>query len=194
MNNKTLGTLALIGAPFLCIGMNIELNYLPLKDTWFTGLWGILYMTPWMGSIVALQRMKAAGESLFGRRLLQVILLTLTIANISNLWRLLMPFEEMPSWFLYVDLFWPLSNTIMLVVGITVLVANVLKGWMRFVPLAVGCWLPFSLCVVALFGQQPITFLLSGVYSAFGWTALAIVVLHSDRNSMKNTGLRYRFS
>jgi hypothetical protein len=48
MNNKTLGTCALIGAPAMFIGTLAEDAYPQLSDSWFTGVWGLLYITAFM--------------------------------------------------------------------------------------------------------------------------------------------------
>jgi hypothetical protein len=63
MNNKTLGTLALIGAPFLLIGFKAEQHYAFLADSWFTGAWGLVYITAWLCSVAALHRLGAAAKA-----------------------------------------------------------------------------------------------------------------------------------
>ncbi|MDQ4140236.1 MAG: hypothetical protein M3142_06895 [Bacteroidota bacterium] len=89
MKNKTLGILALMGAPALLIGMHLEQTYKYLSDSWFTGVWGIIYISAWMASIIALRRIEATGKSRFGRIILRVITATLILADISNVYSLL---------------------------------------------------------------------------------------------------------
>ncbi|RDC66349.1 hypothetical protein [Adhaeribacter pallidiroseus] len=185
MNNKTLGTLALIGAPFLFIGMQLEEVYKQeLAYSWFTGAWELIYITAWLASIVALQRMKAAGTSRFGQGILWVIIGTLLLAEASNIYLLLFP-KERTTLFWILDTFWPISNLIMILVGIAVVRAKVLPGWHRFVPLVVGLWFPVSMLVITLWGRSQGTFLIGSIYSAIAWSLLAIVVLLTrDRHTV----------
>jgi hypothetical protein len=175
MNNKTLGTLALIGAPFLLIGFKTEQHYAPLADSWFTGAWGIVYITAWLCSVLGLHRLGAAGQSRFGRILLPVVMGMLGLANVSNLYKLLLPDYQSPLFFAF-DMFWPLSNLAMLVVGIAVIRAKVLTGWRRYVPLAVGLWFPLTMLGVALVGRTSPYLFYVPYYSAIAWTLLALAV------------------
>jgi hypothetical protein len=176
MNNKTLGTLALIGAPFMVIGMYLEQTYQHLSDSWFTGVWGLIYITAWMASIVALRRMNATGNSRFGKAILWVITVTLILANISNVYQLFAP-RDKSILFIILDAFWPISNLIMLVVGITVIRAKVLSGWQRFVPLVVGLWFPLTALGLIFVGRDAPVMVLVPYYTAIAWSLLAIVVL-----------------
>lgn len=193
MNNKTLGTLALIGAPFLLIGMQLEEIYKQeLANTRFTGAWELIYITAWLASIVALQRMKATGTSKFGQGILWVIIGTLLLAEASNVYLLLFP-KEQNTLFRILDTFWPISNLVMALVGVAVVRAKVLPGWHRFVPLLVGLWFPISILVITLWGRNQTTFLIGSIYSAIAWSLLAIVVL-STRDQIEvspNNTLEY---
>jgi hypothetical protein len=181
MNNKVLGALALAGAPFLFIGFFLEFTNKQLENSWFTGFWGFIYITAWMCSIVALQKVKATGDGWFGRSIFWIILISLTVANVSNIYQWAVP-ENKPSFFFYIDLFWPLSNLLMMVVGITVLVAKKLNGWKRFIPLVVGLWLPIALGFMFVMGKTPLSMIIGGVYSLIAWTLLAIMVRSLPEN------------
>ncbi|PSR56868.1 hypothetical protein AHMF7605_26895 [Adhaeribacter arboris] len=177
MNNKTLGILALVGAPFYFIGMYTEHGLYPnLNETWFTGAWALTYMLGWMCSIVALQRLKVTGNTRFGRGILWVVLGTLTLANMYNLAQLVLP-THLFRYFIFLDAFWPMSNLMMLVIGITAFGSKRLKGWKRFVPLLVGFWFPVSVPAVFLFGQTFLGFMIGGVYSIIAWPLLAVMIL-----------------
>ncbi len=176
MNNKTLGTLALAGAPFLGLGMTVEQRYKPLHDSWFTGVWGLIYISAWLCSIIALRRLEVTGRSRFGKGILQVITGTLLIANVSNVYQLLFPGEKTATYYA-LDAFWPISNLIMAGVGITVIAAKGLPGWRRYVPLAAGLWFPFTVLCMALMGSWEAATPASSLYTAVAWTVLAVVVL-----------------
>ena len=184
MSNKLLGTLALVGAPFLLIGMYTESRYKPLEDSWFTGFWGIIYITAWMCSIVVMKRQKLTGHTRFGKAILWIILGTLTVANISNVYQLLTP-ENKPAFFIIIDLFWPLSNILMLVAGITTIIAKRLEGWRLYIPFMTGLWFPFMLICLNVLGKTPLAMLIVGIYSAITWSLLALVVRNQDTTVAK---------
>lgn len=175
MNNRTLGTLALVGAPFLLIGMTAEEHVKSLSNTWFAGAWGLVYITAWLGSVVALRRMEATGTSRFGKALPWVLTGTLLLANASNVYQIITPDKSPVFWAL--DAFWPISNLVMLAVGITAAVVGRLRGWQRYVPLAVGLWFPLAMLILTLLGRTPLAFWIGGAYSAVAWSLLALVVL-----------------
>ncbi len=177
MSNKVLGVLALIGAPWLCIGMYLENTNPHLSDSWFTGFWGIIYLTAWMCSVVALQRLEATGESKFGKGILWILLASLTIANISNIIQMVVE-KNKPPYFIVIDLFWPLSNVLMLVVGIQIIIANRIRGWKKYIPLIVGMWLPLAFLSMAMESKS---LLFPGIYSAVAWSVLAVVVITTEK-------------
>jgi hypothetical protein len=71
----------------------------------------------------------------------------------------------------------------MLVSGITIAAQGVLKGWRRYVPLAVGLWLPIGLLLWAIFSRTPGMLLFSGIYSALTWSLMAIGIITSSGNT-----------
>ena len=188
LSNRTLGTLGIINAPFLLISMILIERYPDLKKTAFDGLSGLIFMLPWMGSLLGLIRLNATGSSAFGRWIIRINLVTLTLANFWNIYNAVEPWANTPLfWFL--DAFWPISMLAMLVVGITVARVGVLSGWQRYVPLAVGLWLPFTALAGELIGVilpavAPLSaphsmlyaMITSGVYAAVCWGLLAYIV------------------
>ena len=150
---------------------------LRLSDSWFTGVWGILFISGWLGAVVALKRCKATGDTPFGIALLTVLLIALSIANISNVVQIIVE-RNKPSYFIVLDLFWPLSNVIMLIVGVMVIIAGKLHGWKRYIPLATGLWFPLALFSSVL-DNRLVSVLFGGIYSVIAWTLLAVVVLTS---------------
>ncbi|GAB3261445.1 hypothetical protein GCM10027347_26480 [Larkinella harenae] len=175
MNNRFLGVSALLGAPFLYIGFYLESQIKHLENSWFTGLWGLIYMLGWMVSVVGLQRMEAAGSRRFGKAILWTVLGTLTIANVSNVYQIVSPGEK-SSFFFILDSFWPISNLLMIPVGVMVLLARQVTGWQRFMPLLVGGWFPFCVATMAVLGRTSVTMQLGGFYSAIAWALLGYVV------------------
>ena len=163
MSNRILGIIALIGAPWLFIGTSLEQRMPHLADSWFTGVWGVLFISGWMCAAVALKRLRATGNTYFGKIILIALLVSLSIANISNVIQFIVQ-RNKPSYFMFFDLFWPLSNIIMLIVGITVIIANGLPGWKRYIPLATGLWFPLAM-LSSLLDNRLASFLFGGFYS-----------------------------
>lgn len=71
---------------------------------------------------------------------------------------------------------WLLSNSWMLIIGITAVSAKVLFCWKRFVPLIVGFWYPLMILPYIVFGS---IINLAGPYSAFAFALLGVVVYRS---------------
>lgn len=175
MNHKLLGALGILGAPFLFIG-----------TAWYAddmGLTGLIYMTGWICSLVSLQRLRATGDTAFGRGIFYAVFGTLVLAQAWNGWTMFDP-KANSTFYQILDLTWPLSNVLMIPLGIAVLRARRLAGWYRFVPLAVGLWLPITLTGMALVGRTSALMVFSGCYSAMAWALLGFVVIQG-RNTLR---------
>ena len=189
MTTKQLGYFALIGAPCLAIGLGLEaLNGGPIRSAWM-GVWGVLYISGWMAAIIALRRLgvleaEDPTKRRFGRVVGQIILVTLTLANVLNVWEVIAPTYK-PTFYYLFDLGWPASNLMMLAVGVVILRANQLRGWMRWIPLLVGLWLP----VVLLIKNVPSLAYMPHIYSAVAWSLLALVVISKAAQQQRHYSL-----
>jgi hypothetical protein len=90
MPNRILAVFALLGSPWLFLGFLFENKYPHLLDSWFTGFWGLLYITGWMCSVIGLQRMKATGTGKFGKSILWILIVALLLADISNVMQMVL--------------------------------------------------------------------------------------------------------
>ncbi len=175
MSNQLLGILALIGSPWLFIGTYMEQRMPHLSDSWFTGVWGILFISGWICAAIALKRLWSTGSGSFGKVLILLLLISLSIANVSNVIQIIVE-RDKPSYFMFFDLFWPLSNIIMLIVGISVIVVKGLPGWKRYIPLATGMWFPLAMLSLLL-DNRFFSVFFGGIYSALAWALLALVIM-----------------
>jgi hypothetical protein len=189
MNNRILGIAALIGAPFLCINTYIHVQdmgggKMVYNTTSLSGFFDLLYISGWLCSIIGLQRLGAAGYDRFGRIIIPVSLITLGLADCWNVYEMILP-NHNTILYRILDAFWPISNVVMLGVGIAVVRAKQLSGWRRFAPLACGLWLP----VTALTGVIPMPgnmgLHVSNLYSAITWALLALVILTSRESERR---------
>ncbi|UFH56837.1 hypothetical protein [Spirosoma sp. KNUC1025] len=107
-----------------------------------------------------------------------VSLVSLVLADIWNVYEIILPNHN--TWLYYfLDSFWPISNVVMLGVGIAVVRAGRLTGWKRYVPLLCGLWLPLT--ILLTFTLPAVGFALSNGYTLIAWTLLAIVVRTSHK-------------
>jgi hypothetical protein len=186
MNNKTLGVIAMLTAPFLCIDFFTASS--ATSVTWQSGLFGLIYMTGWMCSVYALDRAGILGTKKFSRIIIAVQLVLLTLAQCWNVWVIIEPISNHIIYRI-LDMCWPLSNLCMLIIGITILVSKQITGWKRFIPLFVGLWLP-SLIVTSITAGQHTPYI-AGPYSAIAFCLLGYVVFTLPANS-KNETVEYK--
>ena len=175
MKNRTLtGVLAMLSSPFL--GIDILMKGMGLagseyKHTTLGGIFYVIYMTGWMLCIWQLYKSQAAGFGR-GRYVLFVQLACLATANLSNVYEIFYPDSASKS-FVYhaMDIFWPISNLMMIVTGIFIIRARVIEGWQRYVPLIVGLWIPSSIAMYFLIGDTNRTFeIFVACYSIAAWS------------------------
>ena len=174
MKNKLQAAISFIGAPCLAIDFYRNAN---AGQQWgapiLTSILDILYMAGWACTMLSFIRIQVNGTKKSAKNLLYIQLTFLIIAASSDLVTLLkIPVPE--NVFFYWDLFWPLSNCLMLVTGITIAIAGRLHGWRRWVPLITGLWLPVTMFVKIYLSAQYMAYI-GGTYSLILWTLMAYV-------------------
>jgi hypothetical protein len=185
MNNRLLGKIALMGAPCLCIGSIVVYSFPAMAGGWFYGVYGSMYITGWMCTMELLRRAKATGNNTFGKTILWVILGSLFLANASNVYAFFAP-NNRSTLMVILDSFWPISNLLLLIVGITVIVSKGIRGWGRFVPLIAGCWFPFAMATKIWPSSMHFVFYIVATYSAIAWILLALVaIIHTKASSQE---------
>lgn len=174
MNNRTLGTIAMICAPAMLIeGLLLRGE----EDALITGLASMVFMAGWICSNIGMWRMRATGTGRWGRAVLLVQLVGLVLAFLFGFFEATGLFGEDNVIFIVTDVAWPLSMVWMLVVGVTVIVAKRLSGWRRFVPVLCPLWLPLAILGTLAFGD---TGGLIGVgFAAVLWALLGYIVRDS---------------
>lgn len=181
MNYRLAGMLAILGAPFLFVDFLAYNMNGANESTSLSGVFNLIYISAWMCSIVGLWKARATGYNKWGRIVLIIQLVFLSLANCWNIYVIMDPGAETVL-YRVLDFFWPISNLWMLVTGITVVTAKVLNGWMRFIPLVVGLWLPVNIGFMsAMMGQTNTGMIVGGLYSAIAWSLLGIVVLRQEQ-------------
>jgi len=127
---------------------------------------------------------RANGEKKLAKCILYIQLLFLFLAGSSDVAALC---NVLPgNLFFYWDLFWPISNCMMLVTGISIVAAGKLKRWQRWVPLVVGLWLPFTLMTKVWLSPVYAAYL-GGIYSFAMWTIMGYIAHNSKSQILRET-------
>lgn len=176
---RLLGTLGMIGAPFLFIeGLAHGFNM--TQPTPLGGFLELFYLGGWVSSVIGLGMSQATGRGKGGKIILGLQLLGLMLATIFSVFNIVWPALS-PDTLLFqiTDTAWPLSHTFMLVVGIAVLRAKRLSGWNRFAPLACGLAVPLLMVVGMMGGEQAMIFF--GPYTWVVFTLLGFAVRKGEQ-------------
>jgi len=174
MKNKLQAAISFIGAPCLAIDFYRHANGGEQSNTSvLTNILDILYMAGWICTMFRFIRMRLNGSSKAARILLYLQLFFLFLAGSSDIVTIL----KIPvpgNLFFYWDLFWPLSNCLMLVTGISIVIAGRLHEWKRWIPLMAGLWLPVTLLVKFYLSPEYMAYI-GGTYSLLMWTLMAYI-------------------
>jgi hypothetical protein len=182
LSNKTLGIIAMIGAPFLFLEMCSDYKF-GLANTPAAGLCDLVYMAGWMCSITGLKRQLAAGDNKHSKRLLNLNLVFLSFACIWNIWEATDP-NNQTTLFRILDCFWPASNILLFITGIVIAIKGRLSGFSRYAPLIAGFWVGFAMLFGALAGgRNELSFYVTGGYSVVAWFLLGLSIYKSDNKT-----------
>jgi hypothetical protein len=177
MNNRILGTIAMICAPALLVEAIITGGR---ENPLVTGIASMVFMAGWICSNTAMRRTQAAGTGKWGRAVLLIQLVGLVLAFLFGFFEATGLLGRESIVFNITDAAWPLSMLWMVVVGITVIVAKRLSGWKRFVPLLCPFWLPIALVVSIAFGDTTGSIVGFG-YAAVLWLLLGYIVRNDSQ-------------
>ena len=176
MNNRVLGTIAMICAPALLIeGLLLRGQ----ENAAVTGIASMVFMAGWICANIGMWRMRATGTGKWARAVLLIQLVGLVLAFVFGFFEATGLLGRESVVFNVTDAAWPLSMLWMLVVGITVIAAKRLPGWQRFVPLLCPFWLPIAILGTVAFGDA--AGLVGVGLTAVLWALLGYVVRDGSR-------------
>lgn len=135
---------------------------------------GFLFTIGWFSNVLGLWQLRATGKRLPGRILLGVELVGVTLAAIFQIFEFT-GFAVGTIFFTIVDIAWPLSMIILLIVGITIAIIGGLRGAARFVPVIAPLWLPLNIIVTMAAGRDAVL-LISGIVATIGWFLTGYVI------------------
>jgi hypothetical protein len=174
MNNRVLGTIAMICAPAI------------LLDIAVTAIGGMIFMVGWVCANIGMQRMRATGTGKWGRAVLVIQLVGLVLAVLANFFQATRLLGRESIVFNVIDFAWPFSLLWMVVVGITVIRAKRISDWYRFVPLLCPFWLPIAGIFSTIFGE-PTGSVVGYGYAAVLWGLLGYIVRSNSQQSTLTT-------
>ena len=174
------GIFGVFGAPFLFIDMWVGTKYpdFATSTPWFSGFAGLLYITAWLLSIENLRRIFDNGRRDFGWYAIRMVLCTLIIADISNIWAIVS--TSKPLLFYILDAAWPISHLLMLPVAWVVIRSGIFRGYQQFLPLLMGLWFPVCL----LLGRNDYSLYFGGLYSTIVWSLFAIAIARAANRTI----------
>ncbi len=182
--NKLNAAISFIGAPCLAIDFYRHANS---EGQWnpsiLTNILDILYMAGWICTMFSFIRMQVNGTKKAARILLYIQVSFLFLAGSSDLVSISkIPIPE--NLFFYWDLFWPLSNCMMLVTGISIAVAGRLHGWKRWIALMAGLWLPVTMFIRFYLSSSEYMAYVGGTYSLLMWGLMAYVAYYNNEQQI----------
>lgn len=172
---RLLGLVTLVGAPAMFVeAARHGFQKVPNEDTDLVGalLYG-LFSVGWLCAMLGLRRLRAAGRGKAGLALMNVVVVTVTLAVLQSLMDALKVPTTHPL-YVVTDLAWPLSMLLTLVVGVAAIFARTLPGWQRFAPFFVGVSVPVALVFMALGVEVPLHLL--DLHTVVGWALLGFVL------------------
>lgn len=180
MNKKRIGVLAMLSSPFLALDLLINGSFDNYHPTSLGGLYSFIYMTGWLLCVLALYYTHASASQRV-KTVLVIQIIFLCLAEVWNVYSIIDP-RANNIVFRIVDVFWPVSNAFMLVTGAVILSAKKLTGWQRYMPLAVGFWLPIAVVSAIILGKTQVTTAIVCSYSALAWWLLGLSIYTNQYN------------
>lgn len=150
MSNRSLGILAMAGAPMLLAQMAAAHYLQKLVANPLIAFLGVLYIGGWIASAVGIRRLRVAGKRQSSKVIYIVQMVMLSLALLFSVQDTLGIKEGI--FFSLTDAAYPLSHLMMLVVGIFIWRAQVWHGLSRIAPLLVGFALPITFAIAPLVG------------------------------------------
>lgn len=180
MNNRTLGTIAMICAPAMLVEALIPGgNENPLV----VGTASMVFMAGAFAGLLGLWRAQATGASWWGRGVLGLQLLLVSLAFLFGLFEATALVPDTSPIFTVADMAWPLSMLTWNLVSITAAVVGRLPGRWRFALLPMGLALPITIALGAALGEgmqgDLIGLIFFGMLAAF-WALMGFAVRQSE--------------
>jgi hypothetical protein len=151
VNNRVLGTIAMICAPAMLVeGLIPGGDDMPIV----VGIASMIFMGGAFASLLGLWRVAATGTSWWGRGVLALQLTLVSLAFCFGFFEATGLLSDEDLLFTITDIAWPISMLTMNLVGVTAAVVGRLPGWQRFALLPCGLAFPATMVLSILSGSD----------------------------------------
>ncbi|MBC3193870.1 hypothetical protein H7X46_22675 [Pseudonocardia sp. C8] len=141
----------------------------------FTDAGGLLFQFGLFGLLYLMRRTRATGDGRFGRGLLWTVTALLVPATAWSALAIVVPADARGTWFVVLDLFWPLSMLGMAVIGVTIAVVGRYRGILRFWPAVAETWAVVTVPVLGVLGPA-VGNAVGGLHMILGYGVLGLLV------------------
>ncbi|GAA4970598.1 hypothetical protein WHI96_15060 [Pseudonocardia tropica] len=136
---------------------------------------GLLFQLGLFGLLYAMRRTRATGDGRFGRGLLWTVTALLVPATVWSALAVVVPLGWQGTWFVVLDVFWPLSMLGMAVIGVTVAVVGRYRGPLRWWPALAETWAVVTVPTMAVLGTATGN-VVGGVHMLLGYAVLGLLI------------------
>lgn len=186
MNRKVLGLIAMICSPTMFAEIVVS------DSTVVVGIASMLFMIGSFCSLLGLWQLKATGSSKWGRGVLILQMVLVSMAFLFSLFEATQILAPDHILFIVTDIAWPLSMFTMTFVGVTTAVVGSLPGWRRYGVLPSGLVMITSLLASMVLGTSidaPGFVAASVTALSICWFIMAFTVFSSDAGEFGSRGL-----
>jgi hypothetical protein len=161
--NRIFYSAAVMASPFMVIDFFVYGSGNGFHFILLTAVFNLIYISGWMFSITELFRAKAAGNTLFAKKLFELQLTLFFIANACNI--MVMFGANEVSYFSQVcEFFWIVSNIFMTITAIIAINSNNIRDWRKYSMVLAAIWIPMSFIVFKLLRNSMVYSIVIVVY------------------------------
>ena len=155
-STRILGVIGMTFAPALYIGWFFHSDNFnePNANQLFSSLFGVLYLSGAMASVVAMRLLRVTGSGAGAKFLFAVQIVGLFLAMWYDIFEYAAPHLRKSTVFFITDMAYPFSHILMIIVGVAIIRAGVWRGWRRVPAFLVGFALPSFFGLSAVIGRE----------------------------------------
>ena len=173
LNPRLLGALGLLASPMLLLE-GLYAGFGQHGTDPVIGVLEVIYMGGWMGSVLGLHALNAAGRGRWGKTALVIQFVGLLAAAGWSAYHIFTPNPNTGHLLYQVgDFAWPFSHLFMIVVAVAIARAKTWAGWRRWAPCVAGLALPLATLGAGLVGEVGLVF---GLLTTLGFSLLGYAV------------------
>lgn len=172
---RTSGLLLTLGATAWAIGTFIVGDDIYQGIQTLDTVTGMLFVVGVFAWILTVSKKRLAGDGV-ARFVPYALMVTLPCAFLLNVLSFgYARHEDFPLWLAVLDASWPLSQLLLLALGIVMAAGKRLDGALRWLPLLAGMWFPVTMAA-SIVGGDTVSTIVSGIWLIGTFGALGVLV------------------